>query len=417
MITLRLLLCLYSLLLALIPMIETRTPAFWRATLALCLGSFTVFANVYVTQPLLPMLAQDFGVSPLAAGWSFTVTTLMLGVSLLIYGPLSDAVGRRPIMIITMAGATVVTLLICTISDFHTLLILRAVQGLLLGGLPAIAIAYMGDEFTKRALLVAVGFYISGNSLGGIGGRLIGGFMGDFAGWQSAFMVMAAMSIVLCVVFAFMLPKSQHFTPQRLHPQQMLADLGGHLKNPALLLAYLVGGFNFFIFVNQYSYVTFVLSDEPYSLAPSLLGLLFLTYLTGTFGSAISGKVAQHLSQPLCMALGIVILMIGSLVTLLPGIVFIIAGLFINSFGFFFAHSSASSWVSHHAQRARASASSLYLLFYYTGASSGGFYLHIFWEWQHWAGVVAGSLLVLCATLIMSLILRRYVPAQVTTAV
>ena len=103
--------------------------------------------------------------------------------------------------------------------------------------------------------------------------------------------------------------------------------------------------------------------------------------------------------------------------TLLPGLTFIIAGLFINSFGFFFAHSSASSWVSHHAQRARASASSLYLLFYYTGASSGGFYLHIFWEWQHWAGVVAGSLLVLTATLLMSLKLRRYVPAQATTAV
>ena len=398
-------------------MIETRTPEFWRATLALCLGSFTVFANVYVTQPLLPMLARDFGVSPLAAGWTFTVTTLMLGFSLLVYGPLSDAIGRRPIMIFTIAAATLVTIAICMVSDFHTLLILRAVQGLLLGGLPAIAIAYMGDEFTRRALFVAVGFYISGNSLGGIGGRLIGGFMGDFAGWQSAFMVMAVMSIMLCIVFALMLPKSQHFTPHRLHPQQMLADLGGHLKNPALLIAYLVGGFNFFIFVNQYSYVTFVLADEPYNLPASLLGMLFLTYLTGTFGSAISGKVAQHISQPLCMALGIAVLMLGSLVTLLPGLGFIILGLFINSFGFFFAHSSASSWVSHNAHHARASASSLYLLFYYTGASTGGFYLHIFWEWQHWAGVVAGSLLVLTATLLMSLKLRRYVPAQATTAV
>ena len=86
--------------------------------------------------------------------------------------------------------------------------------------------------------------------------------------------------------------------------------------------------------------MTFVLADDPYNLPASLLGLLFLTYLSGTFGSAISGKVAQKIPQPLCMALGISILMLGSLVTLLPGLPSIIIGLLINSFGFFFAHSA-----------------------------------------------------------------------------
>ena len=389
-------------------MIDIRSAAFWRATLALCLGSFTIFSNVYVTQPLLPTLAEHFHVSPLMAGWSFTVTTLMLGLSLLVYGPLSDAVGRRPLMIFTMGAATLVTVAICFVESFHALLILRALQGFFLGGLPAIAIAYMGDEFTKRALVIAVGYYISGNSLGGIGGRLIGGFMGDIAGWQSAFVFIAIMSVVLLIVFALALPKSQHFTAKPLHPKQMLRDLSGHLKNPALLIAFIIGGFNFFIFINQYSYVTFVLADDPYNLPASLLGLLFLTYLSGTFGSAISGKVAQKIPQPLCMALGISILMLGSLVTLLPGLPSIIIGLLINSFGFFFAHSPSSSWVSHKAQGARASASSLYLLFYYTGASTGGFYLHIWWDAWRWQGVVAGSLLVLTGTLLLSLKLRHY---------
>ncbi|WP_430459556.1 MFS transporter [Thalassolituus sp. LLYu03] len=397
-------------------MIETRTAAFWRATLALALGSFTIFANLYVTQPLLPMLAHDFGVSPLEASWTFTVSTLTLGLSLLFYGPLSDAIGRRPIMLFTIAGATVVTIALSQTESFTTLLALRALQGLLLGGLPAVAIAYMGDEFTRKALFGAVGFYISANSLGGIGGRLIGGFMGDLAGWQSAFVLMSGLSVILCLVFAWMLPKSQHFVARPLHPKHMLRDLGSHLKNPALLLAFLIGGFNFFIFVNQYSYVTFLLADAPYNLPASLLGMLFLTYLSGTFGSAISGKAAQKLSQPVCMVMGISILMLGSLVTLLPGLGFIIGGLFINSFGFFFAHSSASSWVSHTAQQARASASSLYLVFYYLGASSGGFYLHLFWDWQGWSGVVGGSLLVLSATLMMALRLKQYVPKAHTAS-
>ncbi|GGB98241.1 MFS transporter [Marinobacterium zhoushanense] len=388
-------------------MIELGNPAFRRATLALCLGSFMIFANVYLTQPLLPMLAEDFGVSPLLAGWSFTVTTLMLGLSLLVYGPLSDALGRRSIMLITMTGAALTTLALALVREYQALLLLRALQGIFLGGLPAVAIAYMGDEFSKRAVAVAVGLYISGNSLGGIGGRLIGGFVGEWLGWSNAFLVMSGISLVCLLAFALLLPPSQHFSARPVRPRQMLADLLHHLRNPVLLTVYIIGGLNFFIFINQYSYITFVLSDAPYGLSPALLGLLFLTYLTGTIGSTIAGRVALHLGQPRCMALGILILMTGSLVTLLPGLPAIVLGLLINSFGFFFAHSSASSWVSHNAGRAKASASSLYLVFYYLGASSGGFYLHPFWSAAGWSGVVAGSLLVFGLTLGCALWLAR----------
>ncbi|WP_417532915.1 MFS transporter [Marinobacterium stanieri] len=397
-------------------MIVSGSSAFWRATLALCLGSFMIFANVYITQPLLPMLAQAFEVSALEAGWTFTVTTLTLGLSLLIWGPLSDALGRRWIMLLTMGGATLVTLMLSFIEHYTAMLALRAVQGVLLAGLPAVAIAWMGDEFEREAMLVAVGLYIGGNSLGGISGRLIGGFIGDWLGWSNAFLVMTLVSLFCLVVFALLLPESRHFRPQPLKPRRMLADLGSHLRNPVLLLAYLIGGFNFFIFINQYSYITFVLSEAPYSLPASVLGMLFLTYLSGTFGSAISGKVGQKLAQPLCMALGVLILMTGTLLTLSDTLWLIIVGFLVNSFGFFFAHSSASSWVSQNARHARASASSLYLLFYYTGASCGGFYLHPFWERLGWQGVVLGSLIVLAGTLALSLVLYRLQQTRLAAA-
>jgi len=388
-------------------MIHSGTPAFWRATLALCLGSFMIFANVYITQPLLPMLAQTFDVSALQSGWSFTITTLMLGVSLLIYGPLSDALGRKWIMVFSMAGATLCTALISQVSDYSMLLLLRGLQGICLGGLPAVAIAYMGDEFSKRALAVAVGLYIAGNSLGGIGGRLIGGFVGDWLGWVEAFEVMALISLVCLLLFYWLLPDSKGFKPTPLRPRRMAADMLTHLRNPLLLVAYLIGGFNFFIFINQYSYATFMLSDAPYNLSPALLGMLFLTYLSGTFGSMISGRICQSIPQPLVMALGIGLLICGSLVTLIADINAIICGFLINALGFFIAHSCASSWVSQTATHARASASSLYLLFYYLGASVGGFYLQPFWDAAGWQGVIGGSLLVLGCTAGMSLWLYR----------
>ena len=388
-------------------MIEANSREYWRATLALCLGSFMIFANVYITQPLLPTLAEEFSVSALESSWTFTITTLTLGLSLLIYGALSDALGRRGIMVVTLSGVMLCGFLLSYVEGYTELLIVRALQGLLLGGLPAIAIAYMNDEFSPRALSLAVGLYIGGNTLGGIGGRLIGGFVGESLGWQGAFLVMAVVSLACVLAFIYLLPASTRFESRPLRVGSMVRSMRDHLSNPLLLSAYLIGGLNFFIFINQYSYITFVLSEAPYHLPASLLGLLFLTYLTGTFGSAISGKVADYLSQPRAMALGIMILAIGSCVTLSESLPVIIVGFLINSFGFFFSHSTASSWVSKQATHAKASASSLYLVFYYVGASLGGFYLQPFWVIWHWQGVVAGSLLVLGITFVYAVRLER----------
>ncbi|WP_286240266.1 MFS transporter [Neptuniibacter halophilus] len=387
-------------------MIETGTAQFWRATLALCLGSFMIFSNVYVTQPLLPMLSTEFAVSPLQASWSMTVTTLTLGVSLLLFGPLSDAIGRTRLMVLSMCGVVLCSFALSLVEDFTMLILLRAVQGICLAGLPAIAIAYMGDEFSKKALAVAVGIYISGNTLGGIGGRLIGGFVGDWLGWQEAFAAMSLVSLICLSLFVWLLPASEHFSAQPVKPGRMLRDMLSHLRNPLLLLAYLIGGFNFFIFINQYSYATFLLAGEPYQLPASLLGMLFLTYLSGTLGSALSGRFVQLLPQPLVIAAGCAVLMVGSLLTLIPALWAIVLGFLVNAFGFFVAHSSASSWVSQRATHARATASSIYLVFYYLGASSGGFYLDPFWRWAGWQGIVIGSLCVLALTLSLALTLH-----------
>ncbi len=383
-------------------MIEAGSREFRAATLALCLGSAMVFANLHLVQSLLPTLAQHFQLTELQASWSLTATILMLGLSLLVYGPLSDAWGRKTIMVVTMAGSVVTTLAMSQVESYPTLLALRALQGLCLGGLPAIAIAYMGDEFTRKAVVLAVGVYISANSLGGVMGRMVGGFVGEHYGWAAAFGAMGGLSAVLLAIFVWLLPASCHFQPKPLHPVSIACDMLGHIRNPVLLVAYGIAFGNFMIFLNQYSYVTFVLAAAPYHLTPHALGMLFLTYLTGTVSAAISGRLTHIIPAPLGMAVGIVFLMAGSLLTLMPTLYAIIAGFMVSSFGFFLTHSLASSWVSHHAEKARASASSLYLVFYYLGASLGGFVLAPFWHWQGWSGIVLGSLCVYVCTLLGS---------------
>jgi len=362
-------------------------------TAVLSFAAVVVFANLHALQPLLPELSRLFQLTALQASWSYAIGTLTLGLSLLFYSAVSDAVGRRAILGFSLVGMTFSTLLLTQVESFSALMWGRALQGFFLGGLPAIAVAYLGEELEKPALFTAVGLYISASSLGGISGRVLAGFSAEIGHWQWVFWLWSLLAVALLVAFWRYLPASQHFVRKKFSARQALQDNWFHLRQKVLLLTFLLGGLNFFIYLNQYTYIAFVLAEPPYMLSSGWIGLLFLTYLTGTLGSAISGKVARRMSMPAGMALGVVIMMVGTLCTLLPGLLFIVLGFFISAFGFFLTHSLATGWVNQHATHAKASASALYLVFYYLGASTGGLYLHGFWQWHGWAGVVLGSLI------------------------
>uniref|UniRef100_A0A486XIE9 Permeases of the major facilitator superfamily n=1 Tax=Rheinheimera sp. BAL341 TaxID=1708203 RepID=A0A486XIE9_9GAMM len=384
-------------------LIEYKSPAFYRTTFALCLAAVVVFANLHLLQPLLPVLSREFALTPLQTNWAYAAGTLCLGVSLLIYAALSDAWGRKNLLVITLVGMTLSTLALTQVESFSSLILFRSLQGFFLGGLPAIAIAYMGEEYSKPALVAAVGYYISANSLGGISGRLMAGTLADIGHWQWVFWPMALLGVVSCYLIWRDLPVAARFNAKPFRIADAVSNNLFHLRQPLLLLTYLIGGLSFFIFLNQYTYIAFVLSDAPYQLSSFWIGLLFVSYFTGTIGSALSGKLAQRMPVPLGMALGVVILMLGTCFTLSSQLWLIISGFFINAFGFFLTHSLASSWVTQCAEKAKASASALYLVFYYVGASTGSLYLQPFWQWLHWRGVVVGALLMYGVTLMLCL--------------
>lgn len=381
-----------------LPRIEAGTPAYRRACLALVIASLVIFANLYAVHPLLPQIAREYAVSELQAGSAFTLTSLTLGLSLLVHGPLSDALGRKMPLLVGLAVTSLLTLSMALVDDFTGLLWLRAALGLGLGVLPAVAIAYLGDSMTRPALVGAVGLYIGGNTLGGSGGRLLGGFIGDHLSLQTVFLFMGSAGLLGLAVVAWMLPRERDFNPRPLSFKGSLAGFRAHLINRALLPAFLLGGLNFMVFINLYTYLTFRLSGAPWSLSSASLGLLFLTYLAGTFSASLSGRVPFHRITYL-MAAGVGLLIAGSLLTLSSALWLIIAGLLLNAFGFFLTHSLANTWVNQKATTAKASAASLYSIFYYFGAALGIYYLEVFWQVAQWPGVVGAVAAVLLVNL------------------
>lgn len=142
------------------------TAAYRRATLALFCAGFATFALLYCVQPLLPLLAAHFAVSAAGSSLALSLTTLSLAVCLLVSGALAESWGRKPVMAAALGLASLLGIACALVDSWDHLLWLRALLGLALSGLPALAMAYVGEEFDPEALPAAMGLYIGGTALG-----------------------------------------------------------------------------------------------------------------------------------------------------------------------------------------------------------------------------------------------------------
>lgn len=392
--------------------IQKGTRAFHKANWALFLAGFITFANLYITQPLLPTFADVFHVSPAVASLSLSVTTFALAVSLIIVSSLSEAWGRKSLMTISIFAASVLTVALAFSPNFEIILGLRVLQGIVFAGLPAIAMAYLGEEMEPASLGVAMGLYISGNSVGGLSGRVIIGTLTDHYNWHIGMMVLGGISLFVSVLFVWMLPSSKHFSPRPLQLKALTKTLLQHLKDPSMMCLYGIGFVLMGSFVTLYNYIGFQLMAPPYNLSATIVGWIFVIYLVGTFSSAWFGSLADRYGRQQMLLLAIAIMLAGAIVTLNGLLTLKIIGITVFTFGFFAAHSIASGWVSRRATHDKAQASSLYLFFYYVGSSVGGTVGGVFWMKYGWVGVIAMIALFLLIACVLSFLLKELIAKQ-----
>jgi YNFM family putative membrane transporter len=160
------------------------TPAFRRTNLALFAAGLATFGLMYCVQPLLPEFSREFGVSAAASALSLSLTSGVLAVAILVAGPISDAWGRKALMTASLLSSALIVLLTAIAPSWQSLLMLRAVLGLALGGLPAVAMTYLSEEVHPESIGLGMGLYIGGSAVGGLAGRLVAGVLADFCGWR-----------------------------------------------------------------------------------------------------------------------------------------------------------------------------------------------------------------------------------------
>lgn len=376
---------------------------FTKANLALFAAGLCTFANLYITQPLLPVFSEEFGISPATASLSLSVATVVLAFSLILFGSLSEAWGRKNIMIVSVIASAILTLVLACSPSFESLLILRAIQGFVLAGVPAIAMAYLGEEMEPSSLGAAMGLYISGNSVGGLVGRIFMGTMTDLFTWRIGIILLGILSILISLYFIWALPPSRNFKARPLNFPMLTKSLLHHLKDPGLVSLFGIAFVLMGSFVTLFNYISYKLLNEPYSLSASIVGWIFIVYLVGTFSSAWFGSLSDRFGRQRVLFIGILIMFSGALLTIPINLVIKIIGITIFTFGFFGAHSIASGGVSFRAKRDKAQASSLYLFAYYFGSSIGGTTGGFFWHYYGWNGIIVFISIMLLVALALAL--------------
>lgn len=365
------------------------TPAYRRATLALFCAGFATFALLYCIQPLLPLLATHFSVSAASSSLALSLTTLSLALCLLVSGALAESWGRKPVMAIALGLASFLGLACVVVESWQPLLVLRALLGLALSGLPALAMAYVGEEFDPESLPAAMGLYIGGTALGGMLGRLLSGLLSDLGGWQLALGGIASLGLLALALFVWLLPASRHFKAQPLSLRVLLANFGVHLANPVLRVLFLQGFLLMGSFVALFNYIGFRLAGAPFGLSSSFIGLLFVVYLAGIFSAGWAGRQVSRFGARRVLRGGIVLMLVGVGLCATPWLASIVAGLGSFTLGFFAAHAVASGQVGAHAGGARAQASALYLCAYYLGSSVVGYGAGYVWDHAGWLPLMA----------------------------
>ncbi len=390
------------------PYIERGKPGYRPTMLALFLGAFSTFVLLYCVQPIMPILSDAFDIDAATSSLSLSVATGMLAIGLLITGPISDAVGRKSVMSVALLAAALFSLLAAAMPNWSGVLVLRALVGLSLSGLCAVAMTYLNEEIHPRYVGVSMGLYISGNAIGGMSGRLISGVMVDFVPWRWTLGIIGVIALVVALLFIRWLPPSKHFTPRPLNVRSIVSGFTVHFRDRGLPFLFLEAFLLMGGFVTLYNYIAYRLLAEPYAVSQALVGLLSIAYLSGTYSSAWAGSLADRLGRERIFWLFIVMMLVGLAVTMLAPLAAILVGVLIFTFGFFAAHSLASGWVGRRATQAKGQASSLYLFSYYLGSSVAGTLGGAFWHWAGWNGV-AGFIaaLLLLALAIGGLHLRR----------
>lgn len=389
------------------PYIEYGTKPFIAILLSLFLAGFAVFSSLYCVQPMMPFLAEFFHVTPTHSSFPLSFSTIALALGLLFAGLISDRFGRKQIMAISLFSTAILLLISSFLPYWEVFLATRMMVGLAVSGVASVAMTYIGEEIAQKDVGFAMGLYISGTAIGGMGGRLIAGVLLDYISWQTATMIIGILNLLIAITFYLALPASKHFTSYPIQFSRFIESFKKNLSDPKLRLLFIEGFILMGCFVTVFNYMSYHLLEKPFELSQTWIGLISIAYLSGIYSSPRAASWSRKFGRDKVLIAMFLTMILGLWIMLIPSLTMILIGLLIFTFSFFAAHSTSSSWVSVQSLQYRAVGSSLYLFCYYLGSSLLGSSSGLVWENYGWFGLTVSITCILSIGLLVAFKLNQ----------
>lgn len=359
------------------------------------------FLQVYSIQSILPVLMVDFKASEVQVGMAVGATVMAVAIMSPFLGMLSDAIGRKSIIVSALLFLAIPTALIAHSHTIETLTLWRFLQGLSVPGITVVTIAYLGEEFKGGSIAELMAYYVSGTVLGGFSGRFILGHLHEWVGWRIAYYIMAALTFAGAIWVAKTLPSSKNFIPSPKF-RTALSTLAGHLTNRYVISASLLGFCVLFSLVGCFTFINLHLASEPYNLSTGQLANIFAVYLIGVVITPLSTKLLQRFGSARTIVVAVIMSIIGVLITLSAPLWLIIIGLTIMSSGVFITQSATIGYIATNVTQGRSLASGLYYMSYYAGGTVGAWLCGLAYTYGQWTYTVWSLLLMQAVAILIA---------------
>ncbi len=290
--------------------------------------------------PSFPAIASELSASPEAMQGTLSYYLFAFGLMMLVYGPLSDSLGRRPVVLLALVGYALASLGCALVDSIEGLILMRVGQGLAAGAGLVIGRAVVRDLYegpqAQRVMSNVMLFFAVAPALAPV----LGGLLADFGGWRSVFFFLAVLGLTILLLCVLAMPESlPRAARQSLAPLSIGKAYVRALGHGPFMLLTLTFGLNFgglFLYI----------AASPELVYTHLGGgandfwRLFLPVVSGiVLGSALAGRLAGRLSSRQTVWLGFAVMGGASLVNLWlavltePQLLFVIAPVAVYALG------------------------------------------------------------------------------------
>ncbi len=260
-----------------------------RLIALLAVGCGATVANLYYAQPLLEVIAQQFGVSDGTAGLLVTVSQVAYGLGLVFIAPLSDLVDRR-MLVATLLAITCVALAGAAAAPQFAVLVLAMGVASATSVVAQVLVPFASTLAPDHERGHVVGMVMSGLLTGVLLARTLSGLLAGVWDWRAVFAFAAVGMAALAVALWRAMPERRPATELRY--RALLASIGELIRRePVLRRRMLFGACGYAGFSLVWTTLTFLLSDPPFDFGESTIGLFGLAGLAGAFAAVRMGRL------------------------------------------------------------------------------------------------------------------------------